>query len=387
MTSRRAVIRGGARRAWPPVLVVFLVLGSARAAAAQQSTWRYDQDVHVTYEFDDNVEELTEDPTRSQVARLSYRGDVRWGGGRERLTVTYQGGFKRHFGFNGPPGLDVSSQFVNEGKASYLRRVTDRIALGGNLVLKNRSWTSRDFFLNEDGFTRWTGGVDGVLELGSNGDDRSARIDFGARYGDIEFDNLDQAFGNHSVGAYVGVRKRFDEDLEARWTYSFDRIRYPGRGILEVEDDGNALLIFQGQQRERQEDRVHELGAELEWFGPVGMMAEYTFRLNDSNSFGFTYVSHNIGLQIIKPLPWGMLAQAYGLVEVREFDEPVPSFAAGGTIDTGNQANNVLLLRLVKDLSRDYSVELRYGRYRNESITLNDFFTKNVYSFGVTYRP
>lgn len=387
MTSRRAATAEAARRAVPAVLVVLLVLAVPRMGVAQESRWRYDHDVHLTYEFDDNVEELTEDPARSQVARLSYRGDVRWGGGRERLTVTYQGGFKRHFGFTGPPSFDISSQFVNEGKASYLRRITDRLALGGNLLVKNRTWTSDDFFLNEDGFTRWSGGVDGVVNLAPGDGTESVRVDFGARYGDIEFDNLDQAFGNHSVGGYLGVRKRFDEDLEVRWTYSFDRIRYPGRGTLTPEDRGDAKVILSGRTRERQEDDVHELGTEVEWFGPVGVLAEYTFRLNDSNSFGFSYLSHNFGLQLLRPLPWGMLAQVYGLVELRDFGEPVPSFTGGGQLDTGDSANNALLLRVVKDLNPDYSVELRYGRYRSESITLNDFFTKNIYSLGITYRP
>ena len=32
-------------------------------------------------------------------------------------------------------------------------------------------------------------------------------------------------------------------------------------------------------------------------------------------------------------------------------------------------------------------LEARYGRYRNESINLNDFYTKNVYSLGFRVRP
>jgi len=387
MTSRRAAFAGPVPRGAPAILVVLLVLILPRAASAQQSAWRFDQDVQLTYEFDDNVEEeLTDDPLQAQVARLTYRGDVRWGGGRERLTVSYQGGFKRHFDLSGPREFDVSNQFVHEGSASYLRRLTDRLALGGNVSIKNRSWTDRFFFLNEDGFTRWTGGIDGVLDLRPGSEGESVRVDFGARYADAEFDNLDQAFGNHSVGAYVGVQKRFAEDLEVRWTYSFDRVRYPKRGVFTVEDR-DPTVILTGVTRDRQEDRLHELGTEVQWFGPVGILGEYTFRFNDSNSFGFTYLSHNFGLQVIKPLPWGLLAQVYGLVEIRDFTEPVPAFAGGGTLDTGDVANNVLLLRLVKDITPVYSVEVRYGRYRNESITLNDFFTKNIYSMGITYRP
>jgi len=93
MTSRRAAFAGPVPRGAPAILVVLLVLILPRAASAQQSAWRFDQDVQLTYEFDDNVEEeLTDDPLQAQVARLTYRGDVRWGGGRERLTVSYQAG-------------------------------------------------------------------------------------------------------------------------------------------------------------------------------------------------------------------------------------------------------------------------------------------------------
>ena len=70
----------------------------------------------------------------------------------------------------------------------------------------------------------------------------------------------------------------------------------------------------------------------------------------------------------------------------RDFSEPVANTQAG-SLDTGETENNVLLLRLVKDVTPDYSVEVRYGRYRNEAITLNDFYTKNIYAVGMNYRP
>jgi len=91
-------------------------------------------------------------------------------------------------------------------------------------------------------------------------------------------------------------------------------------------------------------------------------------------------------LQVLRRLPWGMLVQLYGQVELRDFSEPVANTQAG-SLDTGETENNVLLLRLVKDVTPDYSVEVRYGRYRNEAITLNDFYTKNIYAVGMNYRP
>ena len=356
--------------------------GSLEAQSVNRSPWGYDHDMRMTYEVDDNVAEVLDDPVRAQVARLAYRGDLRWGATTEqRLSISYQGGMKRHFGGN---EFDVTNQFINEGTVGYQRRVADNVALGGTVGIKNRAWTDGFFFINEDGFTRVSGSVSGLVNLTPLSEGESARLEVGGRYADTDFDNLDVAFGNHLMGAYASITKEIGTDLTARWDYSFDRVRYPGRGRLEPGDDPTAIL--RGFTRPRQEDHLHELGTVVTWLGPVSLQAEYSFRLNDSNSFGFSYVSHNIGMQVLRRLPWGMLVQLYGQVELRDFSEPVPNTQAG-SLDTGESDNNVLLLRLVKDVTPDYAIEARYGRYRNEAITLNDFYTKNIYAIGMTYRP
>ena len=358
-----------------------LLAGPLRAQSIADSPWSYDHDMRLTYEVDDNVAERIEDPVRAQVARLAYRGDLRWGSsGEQRLSLTYQGGVKRHFGFT---DFDVTSQFVNEGTLGYQRRVSDAVALGGTLGIKNRAWTDGFFFINEDGFTRVTGSVSGLVNLTPLSEGESARAEMGVRYTDTDFENLDASFGNHLIGAYASIAKEYGTDFTARLDYSFDRIRYPGRGKLEPGDSPQAI---RGPTRVRQEDHVHELGTVVTWLGPVSIQGEYSFRLTDSNSFGFSYVSHNIGLQVLRRLPWGMLVQLYGQVELRDFSEPVANTQAG-SLDTGETENNVLLLRLVKDVTPDYSVEVRYGRYRNEAITLNEFYTKNIYAVGMNYRP
>jgi hypothetical protein len=363
-------------------VAILLAAGASRAQTLESSPWSYDQDMRLTYEVDDNVNERIVDPVRAQVARLAYRGDLRWGSaGEQRLSLTYQGGFKRHFGSQ---ETEVTSQFINEGTLGYQRRLSDAIALGGTIGIKNRAWTDGFFFINEDGFTRVSGSVSGLLSLEPVSGDEASRLEIGARYSDTDFENLDPSFGNHLMGAYASVTKDFGSDLTASWSYSFDQIRYPGRGALRPGDDPTAIL--RGITRDRQEDHLHELGTVVTWLGGVSIQGEYSFRLNESNSFGFSYVSHNLGLQILRRLPWGMLAQFYGQVELRDFNEPVPNTQVG-SLDTGETENNVLMLRLVKDVTPDYSLEVRYGRYRNEAITLNDFYTKNIYAVGMNYRP
>lgn len=361
-------------------IAVLLASGALGAQTPGQSPWSYDHDMRLTYEYDDNINEGVVDPVHAQVARLSYRGDVRWGSsGEQRLSMTYQGGFKRHFDYE----ADVTNQFINEGTVGYQRRVAEDLALTGIFGIKNRAWTDGFFFINEDGFTRFSGAFSGLLNLESLSGDELSTLELGVRYTDTDFENLDASFGNHIIGAYAAVSKDFGPDLSATWMYSFDRIRYPGRGALEPGDDPTAIL--RGITRDRQEDQFHELGTIVTWLGGVSVEAEYSFRLNESNSFGFSYVSHNFGLQLLRRLPWGILAQFYGQLELRDFNEPVPN--TFGSLDTGETEDNVLMLRVVKDVSPDYSLEVRYGWYRSEAITLNDFYTKNIYAVGMNYRP
>ncbi|HUP20120.1 MAG TPA: hypothetical protein VM778_09225 [Gemmatimonadota bacterium] len=383
-------------------LAVVAALSAPEQARAQASPWSYNQDLHLTYEFDDNVNEATgatvsvaqTDPIRAQVAKLAYRGDLEWGGGEQRLSFTFHGGYKRHFGLvdDGPAQdeaeaegeLDVSSQLVSEGSLNYTRRVTDDFAVSARAGIKDRRWTEDEFFfINEDAFRRYSTGVSGIVNLEPLIPDRSAFIEAGARFSDIEFRNLDQLFGNETVGGHVFLIKEYGHGIEATWSYSYDRVRYSGRGKLEPGDDPSGIL---GPTRARQEDRLHDLGVEVRWFGTLGVVADYNYRYNDSNSFGFSWYSHNVGLQLLHQGPWGLFVHASGQLELRSFTEPVPSITAG-SLDIGEAENNLLLFRVVKDVTPAYSVEARYARYRNESITLNDFYSKNIYAVGVTYRP
>ena len=235
-----------ARRLVGPLGFASLAIALASAASPAQTldsaNWSYDQDVRVTYEHDDNVNEgiIDQDQIHAQVARLVYSGDLVWGsGGEQRLSLTYQGGYKQHFGVSEE---DVTSQFVNEGTIGYQRRLGESVALGGTLGVKNRAWTDGFFFINEDGFTRVSGTVSGLISLAPVSGDETARLELGARYSDTDFENLDPSFGNHLMGAYVAVTKDFSPDLTATWGYSFDRIRYPGRGVLGPGDDPTAIL-------------------------------------------------------------------------------------------------------------------------------------------------
>jgi hypothetical protein len=80
-----------------------------------------------------------------------------------------------------------------------------------------------------------------------------------------------------------------------------------------------------------------------------------------------------------------MFVQFYGNVELRKFSETVAGLA--GTLDVEDTDNNVVVLRLLKEINGHMDVEARYGYYRNQSIDLNAFYNKHTYSLGFRVRP
>lgn len=385
----KRAVRG--QRARASGIALTLALATSASALAQeveqQSPWLYDQEFRVNYEVDDNVTETLAEPVNAQVARLAYRGDLRWGSpGLQRLSMSFQGGFKSHFG-NAISDLGLANQVVGDGTVGYQRRVTDKLALGANASFRGRFWTNDQFFfINEDGFRRLAASGGATVNLSPLAPENAARLEFGGWWSDIEFDNLDQQFGNDIRGAYASINKTFSPDITGTFSYTFDRVHFPGRGVLTPDDD-DPLAAFRSPTRPRQIDHMHQLGTIVTWLGAVSVQGEYWFRYSDSNSYGFSYVSHQFGLQVLRRLPWQMLFQFYGQLELRDFLEPAPNLTGGGSLDTGDADNNVFLLRLVKDMAPNYSLEARYGRYRNESITLNRYYSKNIISVGVNYSP
>ncbi|MFN2433737.1 MAG: hypothetical protein ABR599_13175 [Gemmatimonadota bacterium] len=368
-----------------PVTILALLaaaasVGAGAPEAAAQVRW--DNDVRLSYEYDDNVEEEVSNPAGGQVARVSLRSDLIFADSTNQLSAVYQGGYKRYFEVS-TTDLERAGQFINEGELRYQRLLgsaTQMRVFGG---LKDRSWQDEDvFFVNEDGFTSLWGGAGARQALGG-----ATAAELTLRVSGIEFDHVDEVFGYDAQSATAGVVQRFGGGelggVLGDVSYGLEQRTYDGRAKLRGPDDDPSNIF--APDRPRQIDLSQDVGLGISFLQPFGFQGRYRFRYNRSNSFGFDYYSHIVSLQLAQQLPWRMIVQFYGNVELRKFKEEVRGLV--GALDVEDTDNNVLLFRLLKELNGHVDVEARYGRYRNESINLNDFYTKNVYSLGFRFRP
>lgn len=365
-----------------PLRTVVFLLGlwagwvAGAAPAAAQVHW--ENDLHMSYEYDDNVAETVVDEVHARVARISLRSDLVWDDSTtQQLSLLYQGGFKSYFDV-GPDPLDISNQWLNEGQVAYSRRFGEsQLQVSGGI--KDRTWADEDFFfVNEDGFTRLWAGTTYRRTLSPT---LTAEADL--VFSGIDFDHVDEFFGYDEQAGRLGAAKRLSEQVVGDVYYSIEQRTYDGRAKLRGPDDDPANIA--APDRPRQIDLSNEVGIGVAVLGGFGFQARYRFRVNDSNSFGFDYYSHIMNIQIAQQLPWRMIAQFYGNVELRNFSETVAGLA--GTLDVEDTDNNVVVLRLLKEINGHMDVEARYGYYRNESINLNDFYNKHTYALGFRVRP
>jgi hypothetical protein len=363
------------RRALGTAVLALAVPASAAPAAAQV---RWDNDVRVSYEIDDNVREEVSDALRARVARVSVQSDlVLDDSTTNQLSLAYQGGFKRYFDVSGGESPELANQFLHEGEVAY-RRLVGRGVVQLTGGVKVRAWADDTFFLvNEDGYTRLWGGLSASHPLAP---DWSGEV--AVRASGIEFDHVDEVFGYEAQSARIGLVRRLGATAQADVGLLVEQRTYDGRGKLRNADDDPSNIF--AEDRPRQIDLAHDAAVGFSFLAPFGFQARYRWHRNESNSFGFDYTSHIWNVQLAQRLPWRMIAQVYGAVELREFDEPVRGLV--GALDVEDTDNNVLILRLLKELNGHVDVEARYGRYRNESINLDAFYTKNVYSLGFRFR-
>jgi hypothetical protein len=359
-----------------PLLAALAVLMAGPPGLAAQVRW--ENDIRFSYEYDDNVREDVLDAVRARVARIAVKSDlVLDDSTTNQLSLMYQGGLKRYFDVT-RDSLDITTQFIHEGQAAYRRRFgSNRLELAGGV--KFRDWQDEDFFfVNEDGFTRLWGSLTGRRAFSPTFSGELA-----ARLSSLDFEHVDEVFGYAGQGGRLGLSKRLGGGFQGDLTYELEQRTYDGRGKLRGPDD-DPTNIF-APDRPRQIDLAHEGGIGFSFLGPFGFKGRYRYRLNDSNSFGFDYYSHIVNLQLAQQLPWRMIVQFYGAVELRKFRDPIRGLV--GALDVEDTDNNVLIFSLLKEINGHMDVEARYGRYRNESINLNDFYTKNVYSLGFRVRP
>jgi hypothetical protein len=114
---------------------------------------------------------------------------------------------------------------------------------------------------------------------------------------------------------------------------------------------------------------------------------EYGYRSQQSNSVDAVLGRHELRWLLSSPLPLGISAQFYGNLEHTRYRDrrlDGSEIFRPGEVEA-NADDNTVALQLSRPLGRGCTAEIRGAWYRNESLFLQNYYRKQVWSAGLSW--
>lgn len=114
---------------------------------------------------------------------------------------------------------------------------------------------------------------------------------------------------------------------------------------------------------------------------------QYAFRSQGSNSIDAALQRHEFRWLISQSLPLGLVGQLYGNLEHTKYtdrDLDRVLVLRSGELEAGEDDNTVAL-RMSRYLGRGWAVDGRHSWYRNESLLIQNYYRKQVWTFGLSW--
>lgn len=379
LVATALAVLGGAAEAKPPRWQIDLNAGS-----------EYDTNIHRVEILDGNEEQIEAAP----LARLGGRYRLSWRpGGRDRFTLDAFGGTKF---FASEAGQSENVAIVS-GDLRYDRYLPGRKVLVG-VTGRYYDAIAYDPFDTGRGprgrnFRLASGDV--LLTVPGPEDHRlSASIglrDFVYKP-DADFDFTGEAYGLHyDTTVWQGDP---DEDLSAaavdiRAAYRVERRRYDGLAFANACADGAEAepRCFVPTSDERV-DLHHGFGAEVLYTSERIYSARYDISVNDSNSYGQSWVRQRLEAAITSELFWDIFLTARGAVRLNLFLDPLllaRDVQSQSFVSIEDENRNSLSVHLTRDVGDEWAVEGRYTIYSNEFATEELRFRRQTGYVGLVW--
>ncbi|UCH37169.1 MAG: hypothetical protein JSV76_05650, partial [Candidatus Bathyarchaeota archaeon] len=231
---------------------------------------------------------------------------------------------------------------------------------------------------SEYGYLNWHGGI----SLKFNWSNSSLNI----RYFERQRDYADAVFFDAKIRQlFARTNIFFSRQLTASFTGSWQRFRLPQLLINEPEAETTRLLEQQESARKAHVDNLYEFGIGLQWIGRILIQPNYAFQRNKSNSPAYSFHNHQVSILAASPLYWEMTMQLYGRLQLRQYDSPItPSFHPPDE-DNTEEARNVIIFSLTRDILKNCSLDARYSLSQSNIPSSSTRYTKQSYSVTISY--
>jgi hypothetical protein len=308
---------------------------------------------------------MDQNPVSSPLGRLVYQGklDLNLGPGHA-LSLSYGGGAKLFALKDARP----ADELVQWGRLRWLWR-------GGEWGTVHLQGNYYDVFQRESLRDFRTGS--GLVGLSLN--HRASRTVGTAHVGyeGLEYKPIaDYSFHGLLLGLSVSRRLTSGRgDAEVEWGLSGGyqmAVRGYQSDVLGPREqcgDGSGPVVCTYAKDARRWDLNHSLRLSADYFGNAVASLWYGLLVNQSNSYGESFVRHMLGLKFTVPLLWGVILTAKGVLQLSTFQDPylVSETATQTFLSSDDENRSSLTVRLSRDIAKHWSVALRYAVHVNES--------------------
>lgn len=147
-------------------------------------------------------------------------------------------------------------------------------------------------------------------------------------------------------------------------------------------DQGRTVVVGPPDQR----DTVRHLHLGVRWMRRALVRLQYGFRTQSSNSLGSSFHRHEIRWLAALPARYRVTLETYGNVEHTDYTDAHLGevyILRGGEEVEARDDNNQIAIGATRPLFGAVTMELRHAWYRNESLLLEKYYTKRVWSLAL----
>lgn len=267
--------------------------------------------------------------------------------------------------------VNLGAKTFFSGDARSADELVQRIDAGWALTIPNAGLfsligTYYESFQRESLRDLRTGSATLGALVGSRGSRITGHLHLG--YRGLQYKPLPE-YNFHGLQGGVELRARTtsgDEEDPVDWTLSGTYVaayrRFDGRPI-GLKPRGGLVTPELAAHRE---DLNHMLRAEVAYLGNADVAIWYGLEINQSNSYGWGYARHIVGIRFTTRLVWEVFLTVKGVLQFSQFNDPLTiNLQSPEEIDSENRSR--LAIQLSRELSQRWSVVLRNGIYLNES--------------------
>ena len=180
-----------------------------------------------------------------------------------------------------------------------------------------------------------------------------------------------------------------DTSIDVNMRYRLTRRSYQGLAYRNkcADDDDIGIDCLVPTLALGRADLHHQAAAAVAYTGERIWSAGYQLFVNDSNSFGQSYLRHRFGVGVTTESWAGIFVTARAAVQLITFIDPLLLLRSdqAEVISIDDENRNSLSLHLSRDVDESWSVEGRYVLYTNEFASQEFVYRRQTAYLGLVY--